>query len=255
NMIRAGEASGQLDTILVRLAEYMEANESLRRKIKSAMTYPVISLLMIFGITGFLLVFIIPKFQKIFVDLGVDLPLPTRIVLILSDFLQTGWYYIIGAIVLAIVVIIQIKKTPGGRYAWDSLMLKMPVFGILFQKVAISRFSRTFATLLREQPHRQQELWLKRFAALRAGGEWEAAAEAYREARLVDARSLPAVATLDQIEVLLQMRELEAAHELVQDIPVAALDPQQRIRLTAVLTRLSLAQADTVALRPTASPR
>jgi len=149
NMIRAGEASGQLDTILMRLAEYMEASESLKRKIKSAMTYPAISLIMIFGITGFVLVFIIPKFKKIFSDMGVELPLPTRIVLAISTVLTDYWYILIGVIVVAIVGIIQFKRTPKGRYVWDGLMLKMPVFGDLFQKVAISRFARTFATLLR----------------------------------------------------------------------------------------------------------
>ncbi len=149
NMIRAGEAAGQLETILVRLSEYLEASESLKRKIKSAMTYPCISLLMIFGITGFLLIFIIPRFKKIFMDMGVDLPLPTKIVLGISEVMTSYWYFIIGALVVAIVVIVQLKKTPRGRYIWDAIMLKAPVFGDLFRKVAISRFARTFATLLR----------------------------------------------------------------------------------------------------------
>src|SRR5436190_8353315 len=91
NMIKAGEASGQLDTILNRLAEYLEATEKLRREIKSAMTYPVVSLVMILGITIFLLVFIIPKFQEIFKALRVDLPLPTRVVLAISSTLTTFW--------------------------------------------------------------------------------------------------------------------------------------------------------------------
>lgn len=149
NMIKAGEASGQLDTILVRLAEYLESTESLKRKIKSAMTYPVISLCMIFGITGFLLVFIIPQFKKIFVDLGVDLPLPTKIVLGISEVLVKTWWAILIVLAASIFGIIMLKKTPKGRYMWDSLMMKLPVFGGLFQKVAISRFARTFSTLLR----------------------------------------------------------------------------------------------------------
>lgn len=149
NMIRAGEASGQLDTILQRLAGFLEASESLRRKIQSAMTYPVVSLVMILGITGFLLVYIIPKFEKIFSNMGVDLPLPTLVVLFLSNILVNWWYIVIITIVVAIVGIIQFKKTSRGRYLWDAMMLKLPVFGGLFQKVAISRFSRTFATLLR----------------------------------------------------------------------------------------------------------
>jgi len=149
NMIKAGEASGQLDTILVRLAEYMEAAESLKRKIKSAMTYPVISLCMIFGITAFLLVFIIPKFKKIFDDLGVDLPLPTRVVLGISKILTDFWYALLlgaGALYAGFTFF---KRTPRGKYLLDVAFLRMPVFGDLFQKVAISRFARTFSTLLR----------------------------------------------------------------------------------------------------------
>jgi type IV pilus assembly protein PilC len=149
NMIRAGEASGQIDTILIRLAEYQEASEALKREIKSAMTYPCISIVMILGITTFLLVFIIPKFKKIFEQMGVPLPAPTKIVLSISEGMVSSWYYVIGVAVVVIVGIIQFKKTDRGKYTWDCIMLKMPVFGGLFQKVAISRFSRTFSTLLR----------------------------------------------------------------------------------------------------------
>lgn len=149
NMIRAGEASGQIDTILVRLAEYQEATEALKREIKSAMTYPCISIIMILGITTFLLVFIIPKFEKIFQQMGVPLPKPTVIVLGISKFMTQSWYIIIGVLVVLIVGIIQFKKTEQGRILWDKLMLKLPIFGNLFQKVAISRFARTFSTLLR----------------------------------------------------------------------------------------------------------
>jgi len=149
NMIRAGEASGQLDTILVRLAEYMEASESLKRKIKSAMTYPCISLVMIFGITIFLLVFIIPQFKKIFEDLGVELPAPTRFVLGVSHVLTELWYVLVAVIGALIGGIIMFKRTKKGRYCWDWFTLKLPIFGGLLQKVAISRFARTFATLLR----------------------------------------------------------------------------------------------------------
>jgi type IV pilus assembly protein PilC len=151
NMIRAGEASGQLDTILVRLADYMEATESLKRKIKSAMTYPCISLLMIFAITAFLLIFIIPKFEKIFSDMGVSLPLPTKIVLGVSNTVSDPIFMgaFLAVVVGLVVAIVMLKRTKKGRYLWDTMMLKLPVFGGLLQKVAISRFSRTFATLLR----------------------------------------------------------------------------------------------------------
>ena len=149
NMIKAGEASGQLDTILNRLAEYLEATEKLRREIKSAMTYPVVSLVMIMGITVFLLVFIIPKFQEIFKALRVDLPLPTRIVLAISGILTTFWgqtLFLLGGMGMLITFW---KNTKSGGYTWDRMMLKVPVFGDLTQKVALSRFAKTFATLLR----------------------------------------------------------------------------------------------------------
>ena len=149
NMIKAGEASGQLDTILNRLAEYLESTEKLRREIKSAMTYPVVSLVMIMGITVFLLVFIIPKFQEIFSALRVDLPMPTRIVLAVSGILTRFWGQTVFLIVGMFMLLKFWKSTNSGGYTWDRLMLRMPVFGDLTQKVALSRFSKTFATLLR----------------------------------------------------------------------------------------------------------
>jgi type IV pilus assembly protein PilC len=149
NMIKAGEASGQLDTILQRLAGYMEATEKLKREIKGAMTYPVISLTMILGITSFLLIFIIPKFESIFTALGVELPGVTLFVLGLSKFLVT-YYLQIGIGMAALVVFLKWwKKTESGNYLWDKMMLKLPVFGDLLQKVSISRFAKTFSTLLK----------------------------------------------------------------------------------------------------------
>ncbi|MFH0940023.1 MAG: type II secretion system F family protein [Planctomycetota bacterium] len=149
NMIKAGEVSGQLDTILQRLAEYFESTEKLKREIKSAMTYPVVSLIMILGITIFLLVFIIPKFQDIFKALKVGLPLPTVIVLGISKIL-TNYFLQFAIIIGGIVLLIKWwKSTDFGGYTWDRMMLKMPVFGDLLSKVALSRFSKTFATLLR----------------------------------------------------------------------------------------------------------
>lgn len=149
SMVKAGEASGQLDVILTRLAEYQEATAKLRREIKSAMTYPVISLAMIFGITAFLLVGIIPKFKEIFVSLGVDLPGITIGLLELSDFLQLYWLELGGGMIAFFVFLKVYSATKQGRRHFDFLKLKSPVFGPLFQKVAISRFTRTFATLIR----------------------------------------------------------------------------------------------------------
>lgn len=148
NMIKAGEASGQLDTILDRLADYMEASESLKQEIKSAMTYPVVSLVMVFGITGYLLVGVVPKFQSMFESLGGEMPQITLIILALSEWLQANWLSVLIAMAGAFVAYKITSKTSGGRTVLDNVKLKIPVFGQLGQKVAISRFARTFATLL-----------------------------------------------------------------------------------------------------------
>ena len=148
NMVKAGEASGQLDTILNRLAEFMEASEALKREIKSAMTYPVISLVLIFGITGYLLVAVVPKFKQMFDALGGKLPAITQFVVGLSNWLQGNLLTCIIGAVVAVVAYIAFSRTEQGRRIIDTMWLKLPVFGPLFQKVAISRFARTFGTLL-----------------------------------------------------------------------------------------------------------
>lgn len=148
NMIKAGEASGQLDTILNRLAEFMEASESLKREIKSAMTYPVISLVLIFSISGYLLIGVVPKFQKMFDALGGKLPFITVVVVTISKWLQANILLTLLIMVGFVVGYILWGKTEQGRRMLDTFWLKIPVFGPLSQKVAISRFARTFATLL-----------------------------------------------------------------------------------------------------------
>jgi type IV pilus assembly protein PilC len=148
NMIKAGEAAGQLDTVLNRLAEYMEDAEKLKGEIKSAMTYPVVSLVMVLGITLFLLIFIIPKFKEMFTTMNVELPWITSFLLELSAFLKGNLLWWSGGMVAVIVGIILYFRTPKGRYVKDWLLLKAPVFGALFSKVSISRFSRTFSTLI-----------------------------------------------------------------------------------------------------------
>jgi type IV pilus assembly protein PilC len=150
NMVKAGEASGQLDEILVRLAEYQEATAQLKREIKAAMTYPVISLVMVLGITIFLMVGIVPRFKEIFEGFGnLKLPGVTRFVLAVSLSMKHYFFFwFLGMIGLVILVVLYTRTEKGSRQ-WDWLKLKLPVFGTLFQKVALSRFSRTFATLLR----------------------------------------------------------------------------------------------------------
>lgn len=154
-MIRAGEVSGQIDEILVRLAGYMEEAQKLKAEIKAAMTYPVVSLCMITGITLFLMVYIVPQFGNIFSQIvdkagnPLELPTITKVTLAISNFLVDDWWLIILVIFGAVFAIKTYKKTEKGAYQWDWLMLKMPVFGQLFQKVALSRFSKTFATLIK----------------------------------------------------------------------------------------------------------
>ncbi|MCK4909111.1 MAG: type II secretion system F family protein, partial [Planctomycetes bacterium] len=149
SMVKAGEASGQLDIILQRLAEYLESSQALKRGIKAAMTYPVISLCLIFAIVVALMVGVIPQFKSIFISLNVELPALTRYLLLVSDFMQSYFLIWMGALAGAIVGIMYFKKTKPGSYLFDWLALHLPVFGTLFQKIAISRFSRTFATLIR----------------------------------------------------------------------------------------------------------
>jgi len=149
SMVRAGEVSGQLDEILVRLAEYMEASEKLKRDIRAAMTYPVISLVMVLGITMFLMVGIVPKFADIFSTLDIELPGVTKAVLGISDALKTNLGLTVAGAAGLFGLVTLWRRSPMGRRQWDWLGLHIPVFGPLFQKVALSRFSRTFATLIK----------------------------------------------------------------------------------------------------------
>lgn len=148
NMVKAGEASGQLDVILNRLSDFLEASESLKREIKSAMTYPVISLVLIFSITGYLLVGVVPKFEMMFTQLGGELPAVTQVVLAVSKWLTNN---IMTCIMIMVGIFVGYKlsmRTRTGQRIRDTVWLKLPVFGPLFQKVALSRFARTFGTLL-----------------------------------------------------------------------------------------------------------
>lgn len=149
SMIRAGEAGGQLDSILARLAEYMESSQALKREIKSAMTYPIISLSMILLVVVGLLVFVIPSFKQIFESMGIALPLPTKILLAMSTTMREYFHIVFLVLVGLVVAVIFALKTKTGQFVYDWGVLKMPVMGELFRKVAISRFSRTFATLIK----------------------------------------------------------------------------------------------------------
>ncbi len=149
SMVRAGEASGNLDGILIQLAEYLEATEQLKREIKSAMTYPVIAFVIVVAIAGGLLIFIVPKFKEIFDSLGGALPAPTLMLISLSNALREYMPVFAGVGLVLVFVLRYYISTPTGRMQWDTLKLNLPVFGPLFRKVSISRFARTFSTLTR----------------------------------------------------------------------------------------------------------
>jgi type IV pilus assembly protein PilC len=149
SMVTAGEASGQMDIILERLADYVESTQELKREIRSAMTYPVISLVLVLSITAFLLIGVVPGFKDVFDGLGAELPPLTLWVLALSDWLRAYWYIAIAGIFGLGFGYVMSKKTYAGALFWDHLALRVPVFGSLTRKVALARFSRTFATLVR----------------------------------------------------------------------------------------------------------
>jgi type IV pilus assembly protein PilC len=148
NMVAAGEAGGILDTILLRLAEYLEAADKLRRKVKGAMFYPLTVLCFSFVAIAILLMFVIPTFAGFFSTAGVALPLPTRIVMGLSNFLLAYWWAVLAALVGVFYMLRSYRRTPQGRLATDRLLLRVPVFGGVLRKAAIARFSRTLGTLV-----------------------------------------------------------------------------------------------------------
>lgn len=148
NMIEAGETGGILDTILQRLSTYVEKVVKMRAAVKSALVYPTAVIGMAVLIIAALLKFVVPVFIKLFDGLGVELPMPTRIVINLSGFVQDFWWLLIGGTIASIVGIKQIRKTPRGKMLFDRLLLKVPVMGILLRKIAVARFTRTLGTLI-----------------------------------------------------------------------------------------------------------
>ncbi|HEY6827117.1 MAG TPA: type II secretion system F family protein [Gemmatimonadaceae bacterium] len=148
NMVAAGEAGGILDTILMRLAVFMEKNDALVRKVKGAMIYPGVIISVAAIAITVLLVFVIPTFENMFNSAGIELPLPTRIVIGLSRGLKSYWYMIIAAAIGLFVSIKRYYATPGGKLNIDRTMLKMPVLGDVLRKSAVSRFTRTLGTLI-----------------------------------------------------------------------------------------------------------
>ena len=148
NMIEAGEASGNLDAVLQRMAEHYEKDTRLRRKIQGAMVYPIVLSVVTFLVVVFLLTFVLPTFITMFTSSGVELPLPTRILLAVSGFLQKYWYLVLGGILLLALFIRRVNKTEGGQHFFDSIKLSLPIFKHVTIKVATARFARTLSTLL-----------------------------------------------------------------------------------------------------------
>jgi type IV pilus assembly protein PilC len=149
NLVEAGETGGILDAILQRLATYIEKNVKLKRAVKSALVYPVAVLLVAAGVIVLLLWKVVPIFATLFLGLGVDLPLPTRIVIGLSNFIGSIFGLLIVVAFGAIGVGLKVwYGTPVGRYTIDSILLKLPLIGILLRKIAVARFTRTLGTLI-----------------------------------------------------------------------------------------------------------
>jgi type IV pilus assembly protein PilC len=148
-VVKAGEAGGMLDDVLLRLADTLEKQVSLRQKIRSAMAYPIMVAAMVVLILTAILVFVIPTFKTLYSDLGGKLPFPTQVLLIASDIVRRFLPFVI--LILGVIAFLfrRYINTDDGRRRWDAFKLKVPVFGELFRKVAMSRFSRTLATLLR----------------------------------------------------------------------------------------------------------
>jgi len=148
NLIAAGEAGGVLDVVLERLSNYMEKAMKLKSRVKGAMVYPASILLISLGVVALLLIKVIPVFRGMFESMGGELPPLTAVMIAASDFAQSYWWIILGILVLIYVIYNRVYKIEKGRWAIDSLLLKMPLFGELLKKVAVAKFSRTLATML-----------------------------------------------------------------------------------------------------------
>lgn len=149
SMIRAGEVGGILDVILERVSAYLEAAEELKAKVKGALVYPAVISLVACCVTLFLLIFIIPTFKTIFASFGAELPLPTRILLGISDIIRKFFYLVIAIPTAMFIVFKRIQKTNKGSMVIDAYAIRLPLFGIMLKKLAIAKFSRTLGTLVK----------------------------------------------------------------------------------------------------------
>ena len=149
NLIKAGEASGMLDEILAQLAIYLEKAASLQRKVKAATIYPSVVMSVAAIVVTVLMVYVIPVFEGIFQGFGAKLPLPTEVLITISHFIRDYWYLLLAILFGSFFFLKRVLATEHGRMAFDRMLLKMPILGMLFRKVGVAKFSRTFSTLLR----------------------------------------------------------------------------------------------------------
>jgi len=148
NMVKSGETGGVLDKILLRLSDFLENAEELKSDVVSAMVYPLLLIVVGSSAVVLLLTFVLPKFTRIFEDMGTALPLPTQMLLFISNTMQAYWYFVILFIAICVTAFRRYLSKEEGRFKWDSFKLKIPLLGDLIQKLEISRFARTFGTLI-----------------------------------------------------------------------------------------------------------
>jgi type IV pilus assembly protein PilC len=148
NMVAAGEAGGILDTILNRLATYIEKSMALKKKVKGAMVYPAVVITVAVAVVFLMLLFVIPTFEKMFQDFGGTLPAVTQSVIDLSKFIQSFWWAIIGGLIALIVGLRRYRATENGKRQTDAMALKLPIVGVIVRKVAVAKFTRTLGTLI-----------------------------------------------------------------------------------------------------------
>jgi type IV pilus assembly protein PilC len=149
SMVKAGEIGGVLDSVLLRLADTIEKQVELRRKVRSAMTYPLVVAVLVLLIVSAMLLFIIPMFEDLYTELGGKLPAPTQLLINISKFMRKFWWLIFGSEIAAVFLFRRWINSEDGRHKWDAIKLKAPVFGPLVRKTALARFSRTLSALVR----------------------------------------------------------------------------------------------------------
>lgn len=147
-LVQAGEAAGALDTILLRMADTLEKQKEFKSKTKGALIYPGIVLTALAGVMTIMMIFVVPQMTSLYADFGADLPVMTQILIDVSNFFRNQWYVLLAAIVGTITVVRAWKKTAGGRYKYDQIMLKIPLMGKLRQQIMMSEFSRTLSLMV-----------------------------------------------------------------------------------------------------------